>query len=111
MNKIPLYQLTSGRAEESFDDAGTTLQSLGFRQSVFEVERLEAVKGRQMSGTATGEIIVLRPSARQEHYDLMKPGDKVQCLGLKPDSIGSPAICRILRMAEGISSKTMVERV
>ena len=111
MSKIPLYQLTSGRSEETFDEAGTMLQSLGFRQSVFEVERLEALKGRQVSGAATGEVIVLRPSARQDHYDLMKPGDKVQCLGLKPDAVGSPAICRILRMAEGISSKTMIERV
>lgn len=99
--------MTSGPAEGTFDDIVASIQNYGFRQSVFEVERLpDTAAGK----AAPGAVTVLWPSSIQEHYAEMKPKDKVYCTGLRKNAAGAPALCRILRMAEGTNRNTMTER-
>lgn len=107
MSAQTIYSLTSGRTEGTFEDVVASIQNYGFRQSVFEVERIsEAATGK----ATAGEAIVLWPSSIQEHYAEMKPKDRVYCTGLRKNDAGLPALCRILRMAEGTSRNTMTER-
>ncbi len=102
--------LTSGSMEATFEEAIASIQNYGFRQSVFEVERLVAGKARSAAEKTAGEVFVLRPSITQPDYILMKPGDQVQCLGLRKEPSGSPALCRIRRMAEGSNRNNMTEQ-
>lgn len=103
--------LTSGSMEATFEEAIASIQNYGFRQTVFQVERLTIAKNGHVSEKAGGERLVLRPSAAQEEYPQMKRGDQVQCPGLRKETSGSPAHCRILRLAEGTSRNNMTERV
>ena len=80
----------------------------GFRQSLFEVERLQA-QPRGKSAQATGEIVLLRASATQMPFPLLKPGSQVHCPGLQADRDAPPALYRIRRMAEGFGRSTMTE--
>ena len=105
-----LYSLTSGSVESTFEEAVASVQNYGFPQSVFEVERLSAPKGHSVGEKPTGEFLVLRPSMTPSEYAQMKPGDSVQCLGLRKEPSGSFALCRIRRMAEGMGRNNMTER-
>ena len=106
----PLYSLTSGSMEATFEEAVASVQNYGFPQSVFEVERLSLPKGHSTGEKATGEFLVLRPSTTPADYARMKPGDTIQCLGLRKEPSGSFAVCRIHRMAEGMGRNNMTER-
>ncbi len=110
MAKTAIQDLTSGSMEGTFEEAVTSVQNYGFSQSVFEVERLTDPKGGPAGKSEAGEVTVLRPSATQAQYPLMKPGDQVRCLGLRKTASGGPGLYRIRRMAEGLGRKTMTER-
>lgn len=110
MSKIALQSLTSGSIDSPFDEVVSTIQNYGFRQTVFEVERLVPAKSGAVPKIAEGGPIVLRPSAALAEFDQIKPGDRVQCTGLSGAGVAPPALYRIRRMAEGFSRKTMTER-
>jgi hypothetical protein len=102
--------LTSGSIDSPFDEVVATIQNYGFRQTVFEVERLAPAKRGAVPKIAEGAPVVLRPSAAQAAYDSIKPGDRVQCTGLSASGADTAALYRIRRVAEGFSRKTMTER-
>ena len=108
METNQIYSLTSGSVNKTFDEAVAGIFNYGFRQSVFEVERLNAhTKGKNAQGS--GEIVVLRASASPVRHPLLKPGNQVHCPGLAPDRAAPPVLYRIRRMAEGFSRSTMTE--
>ena len=105
MGTKAIPSLPSGRSDSTFEQLVTALQNYGFRQAVFEVERLNG-----QGNAVPGEVVVLRPSATPEAYPHLKPGDRVLCPGLGHDAAGAAILCRIRRMAEGMSRSTITER-
>jgi len=110
-DEITLPTLTSGSMDATFEEAIASIQNYGFQQSVFQVERLTVAKNGHALLKSGGEVSVLRPSIAPEEYAQMKRGDQVQCPGLRKEASGSPALCRILRLAEGTSRNNMTELV
>ena len=110
MDTNPIYDLTSGSISGTFEEAMAGVFNYGFRQSLFEVERLNTQpKGK--AAQASGEVTLLRASATQQPFPLLKPGSQVRCPGLAADRSVPPALYRIRRMAEGFGRSTMTELI
>ena len=108
MDTNPIYDLTSGSISGTFEEAMLGVFNYGFRQSIFEVERLNP-QPRGKAAQASGEVTLLRASATLAPFPLLKPGSQVHCLGLESDKSATPALYRIRRMAEGFGRSTMTE--
>ena len=104
-----VYSLTNGPVSATFEETVASIFNYGFRQSVFEVERVAGRRKGKVAATGTGEVVVLRAGATPMRHPLLKPGDEVHCPGLGGDSDATPALYRIRRMAEGFGRRTMTE--
>ena len=108
MDTSAIYSLTNGPVRVTFEETMASIFNYGFRQSVYEVERLNA-KGRGKTCQPSGEVTVLRAGATQVAHPLVRPGNQVHCPGLEADKSAAPTLYRIRRMAEGFSRTTMTE--
>ena len=107
MATAPVYSLTSGSIQTTFEEAVASVFNYGYRQTVFEVERLSGRKGKGV----VERTFVLRPSSTPIRYPHLKPGDEVLCPGLGESASAHAGRYRIRRMAEGFGPRTMTEYV
>ena len=105
MENNQIHNLMNGSVQVTFEEAVASVFNYGYRQTVFEVERMSSHRKKAV----VEEIIVLRPSATQVRYPLLKPGDEVHCPGLGKDGAEPNTYYRIRRMAEGFGQRTMTE--